>query len=156
MVFDTMMLFHVDEVGDEVALLSRIICLAMTQWYIHTIIPWAYDTMANCMTMPMFIMILPRWWWCNHTMIPSICMIMHDDDVVVLLPPALRVPPAETRLTVYRRPHIIRAQAAVHPGWGSDKFSSNVFSNCNCSAPRACQNFSSGQNGAIGSKFMPS
>ena len=31
MVFDTMMLFHVDEVGDEVALLSRIICLAMTQ-----------------------------------------------------------------------------------------------------------------------------
>ena len=33
-------------------------------------------------------------------------MIMHDDDVVVLLPPALRVPPAETRLTVYRRPHI--------------------------------------------------
>ena len=34
-------------------------------------------------------------------------MIMHDDDVVVLLPPALRVPPAETRLTVYRRPHIL-------------------------------------------------
>ena len=31
MVFDTMMLFHVDEVGDEVALLSRSICLAMTQ-----------------------------------------------------------------------------------------------------------------------------
>ena len=92
MVFDTMTLFHVDEVGDEVALLSRIICLAMTQWYIHIIIPWAHDTMANCMIMPMFIMILPRWWWCNHTMIPSMCMIMHDDDVV-LLPPALRVPP---------------------------------------------------------------
>ena len=33
-------------------------------------------------------------------------MTMHDDDVVVLLPPALRVSPAETRLTVYRRPHI--------------------------------------------------
>ena len=33
-------------------------------------------------------------------------MIIHDDGVVVLLPPALRVPPAETRLTVYRRPHI--------------------------------------------------
>ena len=31
MIFDTMTLFHVDEVGDEVALLSRIICLAMTQ-----------------------------------------------------------------------------------------------------------------------------
>ena len=75
-------------------------------------------------------------------------MIMHDDDVVVLLPPALRVPPAETRLTVYRRPHI-RAQAAVRPGWGSDKFGSNVFSNCNFSAPRASEDFSSGQTGAI-------
>ena len=54
-------------------------------------------------------------------------MVMHvddddDDDADVdLLPPALRVSPAETRLTVYRRPHI-RAQAAVRPGWGADKF----------------------------------
>ena len=32
MVFDTMMLFLVDEVGDEVALRSRLICLAMTHW----------------------------------------------------------------------------------------------------------------------------
>ena len=82
-------------------------------------------------------------------------MIMHDDDVVVLLPPALRVSPAETRLTVYRRPHI-RAQAAVRPGWAARKFNANVFSNCNFSAPRASQDFSSGQNGAIWSKFMPS
>ena len=41
-------------------------------------------------------------------MIPSICIAMHDDDDddVILLAPALRVSPAETRLTVYRRPHI--------------------------------------------------
>ena len=43
-------------------------------------------------------------------MIPSIRIVMHvddDDDADVdLLPPALRVSPAETRLTVYRRPHI--------------------------------------------------
>ena len=43
-------------------------------------------------------------------------MIMHDDDVVVLLPPALRVPPAETRLTVYRRPHI-PGEALLGPCW---------------------------------------
>ena len=46
-------------------------------------------------------------------------MVMHvddDDDADVdLLPPALRVSPAETRLTVYRRPHIIPGQGARDP-----------------------------------------
>ena len=60
MVFDTMMLFRLDEVGDEVALLSRIICLTMIQFYIEPIIPCACDTMTSCMTMPMLIMMLPR------------------------------------------------------------------------------------------------
>ena len=62
---------------------------------------------------------------------------------------ALRVLPAETWLTVYRRRHI-RAQAAVGPGWACKKFGPNVFWNCNFSAPRASQDFSSGQTGAIG------
>ena len=43
------------------------------------------------------------------------------------LPPALRVFPAETRLTVYRRPRIIRLQALCRPGWAADKFVANVF-----------------------------
>ena len=49
-------------------------------------------------------------------------MVMHvddDDDADVdLLPPALRVSPAETRLTVYRRPHI-PGEAPWGPNWAT-------------------------------------
>ena len=59
-------------------------------------------------------------------------MVMHvdddDDDADVdLLPPALRVSPAETRLTVYRRPHIIPGEALWGPIWATTFSSQTVI-----------------------------